>query len=368
MGNSFGKHFRITTFGESHGAGIGVVIDGCPAGLSITIDEIQGELNRRRPGQSAITTPRNEKDAVIIQSGIYKNQTLGTPISLFIANTDQISEDYSEMVDLYRPSHADYSYIKRYGLRDHRGGGRSSNRESAARVAAAAIAKKLIAEVAGISTLAWVSQISHIVADIDLSAVTPADVEAGITRCPDRAAAALMVKAIEKAQAEGDSLGGIVQFRVLNCPAGLGSPVFDKLTSDLARALISINATRSFDIGLGRAAVNMQGSTHNDQMQSSKSGPVFLSNNSGGIQGGISNGEMIYGEVSFKPVATIKKEQQTIDSQGKSAILMAKGRHDPCVLPRAVPIVEAMVNLVLADQLLEFSTTTIARLKAAIKS
>ncbi|MGK0289691.1 MAG: chorismate synthase [bacterium] len=364
MGNSFGTLFRITTFGESHGAGVGVTIDGCPAGIPISIEEIQAELDRRRPGQSKITTQRKESDQVQILSGIFNGVTIGTSIGLFVPNTDAKSSSYDHLKDLYRPSHADYTYEARYGVRDWRGGGRSSNRESIGRVAAGAIAKKFLKELVGIETLAWVEQIHVISSNIDLKSVTLDEIERNPVRCPDQIAAEKMLQAVVDAKRNGDSLGGLIRFRVNNCPAGLGAPVFDKLTAELAKGLMSIPATRSVDFGIGRESIEMTGWEHNDPIIADDAGNIYTeTNNAGGILGGISNGEQIYGTVSFKPTATINREQPTVTTDHINTLLKAKGRHDPCVLPRAVPNVEAMVNLVLADHLLRYSVATLDRLK-----
>ena len=366
MGNSFGRIFRITTYGESHGKQIGVVIDGCPAGLTVNETIIQTELDRRKPGQSKITTARKEEDKVKILSGVFEGKTLGTPIGLSIANRDQQSQDYNNLKDIFRPSHADFSYHKKYDHRDWRGGGRSSNRESAARVAAGAIAKQFIFEVCQLETLAWVDQVQAIKAAVDIETVNLAQIESSITRCPDAKAAGEMEKIITKAKNDGDSLGGVVKFRVKNCPPGLGTPVFDKLTADLAKALMSINATRSFEVGLGLEAIRLTGATHNDEFIAAKKQGATKTNRSGGIQGGISNGNTIFGAVSFKPVATILHQQATVNRENEQVLFTAKGRHDPCVLPRAVPIVEAMINLVLADQLILLTTSRLATIKRAL--
>ena len=364
MFNTFGSIFRMTTYGESHGAAVGAVVDGCPAGLEISENEIQFELDRRRPGQSELTTPRNEDDKVEILSGIFQGKTLGTPISLMIKNKDQNPADYDEMKDVYRPGHADYGYDTRYGIRDHRGGGRSSNRESAARVATGAIAKKVLKDIADVKVLAWVDSIKDIKSDVDIAKVTMDHVESNPVRCPDQIAAAKMTQAILEAKDSGDSLGGVVKFAVYNCPSGLGAPLFKKITSELAMALMSINATRSFDIGLGKESTLLSGSSHNDPFHTKNGGISTLTNNAGGVLGGISNGNVIYGTVSFKPTSTIKKEQDTVNNQGCNTKLAAKGRHDPCVLPRAVPIVEAMISIALVDQILLFPIVTMERLKS----
>ncbi|MCP4296020.1 MAG: chorismate synthase [Proteobacteria bacterium] len=363
MGNSFGKLFKISTFGESHGQALGVIIDGCPAGLSISSEEIQSELDRRKPGQSKITTTRTEADEVQILSGVYEGLTLGTSIGLLIPNKDAKSSSYDDLKDLYRPSHADYTYEARYQHRDHRGGGRASNRETASRVAAGAIAGKILKELAGIQTLSWVEQIHKINSDVTSNEVTRQIIESNIVRCPDPGAAEAMIEAIKKARKEGNSLGGRIKFIVKNCPPGLGAPVFDKLTAELAKALMSIPATRAISFGLGDKAIEMTGLDHNDPIILKKNHAIGTeTNNAGGILGGISNGEQIYGHLSFKPTATISSEQKTLDREGNTVFLKARGRHDPCVLPRAVPIVDAMVNLVLVDHLLQYSISSMRRL------
>ncbi len=346
-GNSFGKLFNITTFGESHGKAIGVVIDGCPAGIAIDFDFLQIEMNRRKPGQSSISTPRNEADELEIISGVFEGKTTGSPITILIHNKDTKSSDYDNLQNTFRPSHADFTYEKKYGIRDHRGGGRSSARETAARVAAGAIAK-LILQKKNIQINAFVKQIGNIVLakkydEIDFSAI-----EKNIVRCPDETVAAQMISLIATTKENGDSIGGVVQCVVQNCPIGLGEPVFDKLQADLAKAMLSINAVKGFEYGEGFQSATMLGSEHNDSL--TKDG--FASNHSGGILGGISNGDSIYFNVAFKPVATIAKPQQTIDKDNNEIILEAKGRHDACVVPRAVPIVEAMAAIVLVDHLL----------------
>ncbi len=348
-GNSFGNLFKIMTWGESHGKGVGVVIDGCPAGIKITVREIQKELDRRRPGQSKITTARSEKDKVKILSGIFENKTTGTPISLIIFNEDQHSKDYTKAKDKYRPSHADYVYDAKYGFRDHRGGGRASARETIGRVAAGAIAKKLLKKV---SVIAYVKQIHKIKADVDSGKVKLKQVEANMVRCPDNRVAKKMMKAIEKAKKEGDSLGGIIECVVKNIPIGLGSPVFNKLEARLAQAMLSLPATKGFEIGSGFGSIEMKGSEHNDEIKKKLKKVVTISNHAGGVVGGISNGMDIIFRVAFKPTATIFKKQKTINRKGENTTLQMKGRHDPCVLPRAVPIIEAMTALVLADELL----------------
>ncbi|MBL0691041.1 MAG: chorismate synthase [SAR324 cluster bacterium] len=365
MGSILGRIFRISTFGESHGKAVGVSLDGCPAGISIDEAIIQQELNRRRPGQSSITTSRDEKDQVKILSGVFEGKTLGSPITLLVTNKDQKSDDYLALKNIYRPSHADFTYDQRYHFRDWRGGGRSSNRESVARVAAGAIAKQLIYQLAKIETIAWVKQVHQIKANINDNQLTLANIEANEIRCPDPKSAALMIKLIKNAKKDGNSLGGVIGFKVSGCLAGMGDPVFDKLTADLAKALISIGATRSFEIGLGLEATALTGSEHNDQF-CKKNGVISTkTNRSGGVQGGISNGNDILGSVGFKPTATILQKQTTLNKQGIATEFKATGRHDPCVLPRAVPIVEAMINLVLADHLLLLAVSSLTRLKKA---
>jgi chorismate synthase len=353
MGSSFGTLFRISTFGESHGGGVGVIVDGCPPRLPIDIGSIQAELDRRRPGQSRITTPRQEDDRVEILSGLLDGLTLGTPIAMVVRNKDQRPQDYQDMAVAFRPSHADATYQVKYGIQARSGGGRASARETIGRVAAGAIAKQLLAQARGTEVLAWVQRIHTIEAQIDPHQVCLEDVEQTIVRCPDPAAAAQMVERIEAIGREGDSCGGVITCMVRRPPTGLGMPVFDKLEADLAKAVMSLPATKGFEIGSGFGGTLLKGSEHNDAFLPSEGGQLrTATNNSGGIQGGISNGEDILIRVAFKPTATIRKPQQTINAQGEATILEAKGRHDPCVLPRAVPMVEAMVALVLADHLL----------------
>lgn len=354
-GNTFGKLFRISTFGESHGAAIGVILDGCPAQLPIDLDFIQSELDKRRPGQSKITTQRKESDTVQILSGIFEGKSTGTPIAMLIPNEDQRSKDYSHNTDVYRPSHADYTYDAKYGIRDHRGGGRSSARETAARVAAGAIAKLLLKQ-HGIEIFAHVSAVGKINAPNVESSLTVDELleirEENIVRCADPAAAREMIECIEAIRKDGDTIGGKVSCIIRNCPVGLGEPVFDKLHADLGKAMLSINAVHGFEYGSGFSGSEMKGSEHNDIFLSGNKAPKTLTNFSGGIQGGISNGMEINFTVAFKPVATIMHNQQTINAAGEAAEIKGKGRHDPCVVPRAVVIVEAMAALVLADQLL----------------
>ncbi|MDZ4846442.1 MAG: chorismate synthase [Chitinophagales bacterium] len=350
-GNSFGEIFRITTFGESHGAAIGVIIDGCPAGLKIDTAFIQQEMQRRKPGQSKITTQRKEEDEVEILSGIFEGKTLGTPISFLIRNTDQRSKDYDEMKSVYRPSHADFTYQEKYGIRDYRGGGRSSARETAARVAAGVIAKLLL-KTAGVEIKAFVSSVGNLALQKDYTQLNLNEAEKNIVRCPDKKVAQAMITMIEKARKAGDTLGGTVSCVVQHCPVGLGEPVFDKLHADLAKAMLSINATKGFEYGSGFQGVKLKGSEHNDIFEKKGNKIITKTNHSGGIQGGISNGMDIYFKVAFKPVATIMQAQASVNEAGDKAVMKGKGRHDPCVLPRAVPIVEAMAALVLADHLL----------------
>ena len=351
MPNSFGKLFTITTWGESHGPAVGVVIDGCPPGLPITVEEVQVELDRRRPGQSSIVTPRKESDTVEFLSGVFEGKTTGTPLSMLVRNGDQRSSAYDEMKDKYRPSHADFTYQTKFGRRDHRGGGRSSARETVGRVAAGAIAKKLLSTVLKVEIRAFVTQVQDIrVPDGAIPGFpTLAEVEATPIRCPDPITAKEMIERIEQVRSEGDSVGGLIQCRIQGVPAGLGEPVFDRLEADLAKAMLSLPATKGFEIGSGFAGVVLKGSEHNDLFESKFGKIRTVTNRSGGIQGGISNGEEIYFNVAFKPTATVIRPQQTVDTAGHETELMGRGRHDPCVLPRAVPIVEAMAALVLVD-------------------
>ncbi len=353
-GNSFGQLFRITTFGESHGEAIGVIIDGCPAQLEVDLDYIQSELDKRKPGQSKITTQRKESDTVKILSGVFEGKTTGTPIAMLIPNEDQRSKDYTHNVDVFRPSHADYTYLTKYGIRDHRGGGRSSARETAARVAAGALAKLLL-KTQGIEIAAHVSSVGKIDApNVEIKNVHEfiEEREKNIVRCADPATAEEMIAHIDSIRKQGDTVGGKISCHILNCPVGLGDPVFDKLHADLGKAMLSINAVHGFEYGSGFAGSEMRGSEHNDIfLPKSETSPQIktITNFSGGIQGGISNGMPIEFKVAFKPVATIMHAQATVDSEGNAAEISGKGRHDPCVVPRAVPIVEAMAALVLAD-------------------
>ncbi len=352
-GNIFGELFRISTFGESHGGAVGVVIDGCPPGLAISQAEVQAELDRRKPGQSDITTPRKEEDTIQILSGVFEGETTGTPILMLAHNKDVRSEDYHHLKELYRPSHADFTYQAKYGRRDWRGSGRASARETLARVAAGAVAKKLLKEQAGVEIVSYVEQVGSVQAQVEPAQVTIKDIESNIVRCPDQAAAARMIALIREVQADGDSIGGIIRCVVKGCPRGLGEPVFDKLHADLGKAMLSINAVKGFEIGLGFGAVHLRGSQHNDPFIIDEAGEVCVrSNNAGGVLGGIASGETITCRVAFKPVATISKEQDTVTVQGSPTKLAAAGRHDPCVLPRAVPIVDAMAALVICDHFL----------------
>ncbi len=359
MGSTFGSLFRLATWGESHGAGIGVVVDGCPPGLALSVDDLQHDLDRRRPGQSRLTTQRGEADAAEILSGVFEGRTTGAPIAVLVRNDDARSGAYDHLKDLYRPSHADFTYDAKYGHRDWRGGGRSSARETIGRVAAGAIARRLLAEVAGIEVLGWVSRVHDVVAEVDSESVTLDSVEADPTRCPDPAAAAAMTEAIEAARSDGDSLGGIVTCVARGVPAGLGTPVFDRLEADLAKGMLSLPASKGFDVGSGFDAVSMTGRQHNDAFVPGPDGPVTATNRSGGIQGGISTGGDVVFRVAFKPTATIASAQDTVTVDNEAVTLEARGRHDPCVLPRAVSMVEAMALLVLADHWLRQQTTDV---------
>lgn len=351
-GNSFGQLFRISTFGESHGGAVGCVVDGCPPGISITEKEIQRELDRRKPGQSSITTPRREQDKIHLLSGIFEGKTTGTPILMVAYNEDAKSSDYDEMKKLLRPSHADYTYQAKYGTRDWRGSGRASARETLARVAAGALAKKFLKEKLGIEILSYVKSVGKIVAEIDPQSVSMKKIEANIIRCPEQIVAQKMIKLVEKVRDEGDSIGGVIEGVIRNVPVGLGEPVFDKLSSDLGKGMLSINAVKGFEIGSGFAGTQMRGSVHNDKFIK-KGGKIrTITNNAGGVLGGISTGEDVIFRVAFKPVATIKIDQDTVSYGGEKGIMKASGRHDPCVLPRAVPIVDAMSALVVMDHYL----------------
>jgi chorismate synthase len=358
VGNTFGHLFRLTTWGESHGAAIGAVIDGCPPRLPLSEGDIQPELDRRAPGQSTIVTQRKESDTVKILSGVFEGQTLGTPISLLIPNEDMRSGDYREVREKYRPSHADYTYDAKFGIRDWRGGGRTSARETAGRVAAGAIARKLLAVRHGVEVVAWVSKVGTLAVDCDMETVTREQVDATPIRCPDKGMAERMIAAVEAARKDGDSLGGIVTCVVRGCPPGWGEPVFDRLEADLAKAVLSLPASKGFEIGSGFAGTDLRGSQHNDAFVMKDDRVRTRTNHSGGVQGGISNGETIYFRVAFKPTATIMRAQDTVSVGGEETTISGRGRHDPCVLPRAVPMVEAMTTLVLADHALRQAAIT----------
>ena len=352
MGNTFGKMFRITTWGESHGDAVGVVVDGCPPLIEIDIADIQRELARRRPGQSRITTQRRESDEAQILSGVFEGKTLGTPISIGVWNADQRSKDYEHMRTKFRPSHADYTYQVKYGIRNWKGGGRASARETIGRVAAGAIAKKILAQEFGVEIVGYVKQVSDMVAEVDPETVAMADVESTIVRCPDPDIAERMIERIDEARKAGDTLGGVVEAVARNVPPGLGEPVFDKLEAELGRGVLSLPACKGFEVGSGFGGITMTGSTHNDPFYNDAGRIRTRTNYSGGIQGGISNGESIVIRAAFKPVATIMMPQETVDEDGNPTELSGRGRHDPCVLPRAVPMVEAMMALVLVDHAL----------------
>ncbi|MDO1450087.1 chorismate synthase [Rhodocytophaga aerolata] len=354
--NTYGKQFRITTFGESHGAGIGVVIDGCPAGLPLDTAFIQQELDRRKPGQSKITTQRKEKDEFEILSGVFDGKTTGTPLTLMIWNEDAKSKDYAHIADQFRPSHADYTYTEKYGIRDYRGGGRSSARETAARVASGAVAKLLLHPL-GIRIQAYVSQVGKVKLEKEYSQLDLSLTENNIVRCPEPAIAEEMIALIDATRKNGDSIGGVVTCVIKGTPAGWGEPVFDKLHAELGKAMLSINAVKGFEYGSGFAGVQMLGSEHNDAFYTEEGKVKTRTNYSGGIQGGISNGADIYFNVAFKPVATLMRDQESINEKGESVTVSGKGRHDPCVVPRAVPIVEGMAALVLADFYLRNATS-----------
>ena len=351
-GNTIGQAFRATTWGESHGPAIGVVVDGCPARLPLTETDIQQELDRRRPGQSRLTTPRKEADRVAIQSGVIAGQTTGHPIAMVVMNRDARPADYEALKTVYRPSHADYTFEAKYGIRDASGGGRSSARVTVGHVAAGAVARRFLADRYGIECTAYVKRVKDIGAAVDAETVTRSDVEETPVRCPDPEAAARMVELIERTRDARDSIGGVVECAVRGVPAGLGEPVFDKLESDLAKAMLAINASKGFEIGSGFAGAGLFGSEHNDRFVMKDGQVTTETNYAGGVLGGISTGMPIVFRVAFKPTSTIGKAQRTVDSEGEEVTLAAKGRHDPCVLPRAVPIVEAMACLVLADHAL----------------
>ena len=349
MGSSTGHLFRVTTFGESHGRGLGAVVEGCPPGLTLDLDAVQADLDRRRPGQGALTTPRKERDRVEVLSGLFEGRTTGTPIALLFTNEDARSKSYDSVKDLFRPGHADYTYEARYGLRDHRGGGRASARETAARVAAAAIARQWLAEVHGVEVVAWVASVAHIEADVASDTVIRAAVETSPTRCPDPAAAAAMDTLIRETRRQGDTVGGTVAAVARGVPAGWGDPVFDKLEADLAKACLSLPACKGFEVGSGFAGTLMRGTTHNDPFFHDGERVRTKSNHAGGILGGISSGENITVRCAFKPVSTHFQPQETVNRDGEAVSFKNEGRHDPCVLPRAVPLVDAALLLTLAD-------------------
>ncbi|MEM0965126.1 MAG: chorismate synthase [Verrucomicrobiota bacterium] len=358
MSSIFGTLFRISSWGESHGKGIGVVVDGCPPLLPISEEEIQAALDRRRPGQSTITTPRKEKDAVQILSGVFEGKTTGTPIAMAVFNEDQRSSDYTEMKEKFRPSHADFTYQEKYGIRDYAGGGRSSARETIARVAAGAIAEKILLVGSGVEVRAFIRSIHGIEAPDDLSFPTLEEVEATPVRCPDLPTAERMIERIKEVRDQGDSVGGVVECRVKGLPVGWGDPVFDRLEADLAKAMLSLPATKGFEVGSGFAGTLLKGSEHNDPFEMREGKVRTSANRSGGVQGGISNGEELVFRIAFKPTATVRKNQKTVSKDGEDAELAAKGRHDPCVVPRAIPIVEAMTSLVLVDHAMRHNAQT----------
>lgn len=349
MSNTFGNIFKLTTFGESHGPGIGGIIDGMPAGITVDLDFLQSELNRRRPGQSALTTDRKEADKVELLSGIFEGKTTGCPIGFLVRNENQLSNDYDNMRDVFRPSHADFTYQTKYGIRDHRGGGRTSARETIARVVGGAFAKMVLQQ-KGIHITAYTSQVGNIALSGNYHDYDFNEIERNPVRCPDAAKAAEMAQLIAEVKSQGDTIGGIISCVIKGCPIGLGEPVFGKLHAQLGAAMLSINAVKGFEYGEGFAGVTARGSEQNDLFQpDGKGGITTLTNHSGGIQGGLSNGQDIFFRVAFKPVATLLREQPTVNKQGQSTLLKARGRHDPCVLPRAVPIVEAMAAMVILD-------------------
>ncbi len=351
MRNEFGNLFRITTFGESHGAAVGGVIDGMPVGIAIDLDAVQAELDRRRPGQSSIVTARDEKDRVVVLSGMFEGFTTGTPIGFMVANENQHSGDYGNIAKAFRPSHADYTYTKKYGTRDYRGGGRSSARETVARVVAGAFARQALQQL-GITITAYTSQVGNIALDKDYNQYDFSKIEQNIVRCPDEAKAAEMIKLIEDVKQEGDTIGGVITCVIKGVPVGLGEPVFGRLHAELGAAMLSINAVKGFEYGLGFDFASKRGSEVSDTFVCNDGKISTLTNNSGGIQGGISNGEDIYFRVAFKPVATLLRDVETVDADGNNIVLKAKGRHDPCVLPRAVPVVEAMAAITILDNYL----------------
>ncbi len=349
MSSIYGKLFQISTFGESHGPAVGVIVQGCPSGINFDLDFVQSELDRRKPGQSRITTQRKEADSIEILSGVFEGKTTGTPIAMLVWNGDQRSKDYTHIADQFRPSHADYTYFAKYGLRDYRGGGRSSARETVARVAAGALAKMVLTQL-GIKITAYVSQVGHMKLETPVEQLDLSLTESNAVRCPDSDLAAKMFTYIDDIRKQGDSVGGVISAYITGCPVGLGEPVFDKLHAELGKAMLSINAVKGFEYGSGFSGVELRGSQHNDIIEKQADGSLrTLTNHSGGIQGGISNGEPIYFRVAFKPVATIMQDQDSVNETGDKITVSGKGRHDPCVVPRAVPIVEAMAAIVLLD-------------------
>jgi len=360
MGSIYGKIFQISTFGESHGAAVGVVVTGCPAGVDFDLDFIQSELDRRKPGQSRITTQRKEADSVEVVSGVFEGKTTGTPIAMLVWNGDQRSKDYSHIADQFRPSHADFTYQEKYGIRDYRGGGRSSARETVARVAAGALAKLVLQQI-GVKITAYVSQVGTLKLTTPVEQLDLEVTETNAVRCPDAKLAEEMYTYIDEIRKQGDSVGGVVSAYITGCPVGLGEPVFDKLHAELGKAMLSINAVKGFEYGSGFDGVELRGSQHNDIIVKDEAGKVStLTNHSGGIQGGVSNGEPIYFRVGFKPVATIMQDQDSLNNSGEKIVVSGKGRHDPCVVPRAVPIVEAMSAIVLLDFYLRNRLTKLA--------
>ncbi|MCE4217306.1 chorismate synthase [Aquirufa antheringensis] len=360
MGSIYGKIFQISTFGESHGAAVGVVVTGCPAGVDFDLDFIQSELDRRKPGQSRITTQRKEADSVEVVSGVFEGKTTGTPIAMLVWNGDQRSKDYSHIADQFRPSHADFTYQEKYGVRDYRGGGRSSARETVARVAAGALAKLVLNQL-GVKITAYVSQVGTLKLVTPVEQLDLAVAETNAVRCPDTQLAEEMFTYIDEIRKQGDSVGGVVSAYITGCPVGLGEPVFDKLHAELGKAMLSINAVKGFEYGSGFDGVELRGSQHNDIIVKDEAGKVStVTNHSGGIQGGISNGEPIYFRVGFKPVATIMQDQDSLNNSGEKIVVSGKGRHDPCVVPRAVPIVEAMSAIVLLDFYLRHRLTKLS--------
>jgi len=352
MGSQFGRLFRISTWGESHGGAVGVVVDGCPSNIPFPLEKIQYELSRRRPGQSHIVTPRKEADEVVVLSGVFEGKTLGTPILMMVTNKDANPKAYTHLKEVYRPSHADFTYDAKYGFRNYQGGGRSSARETIGRVAAGALAQEILEKHYSITITSYVSQIYTYQTQIDPQSVTHESIEESLVRCPDKTVSDLMVAEVEQARKDGESLGGVITSFITGVPAGIGEPVFDKLKADLGKAMLSIPAVLGFESGSGFSSVTMKGSEHNDAFYSDEGHIRTSSNRSGGIQGGISNGEPIVFRTAFKPTATIFKAQDTVTTSGEEVTLEAKGRHDPCVLPRAVPIVDAMSALVLLDQIM----------------